>query len=74
MDEMKLKLSTKFMRGIVAKIISRSVYKSLGLKPEIQLNEIDIEMKDGRLYFHLNVDGSIDEKSFLKIAQVADLD
>lgn len=74
MDEMKLKLSTKFMRGIVAKIISKSIYKSMGFKPEIQLNEIDIEMKDGKLYFHLNVDGSIDEKSFLKIAQVADLD
>ena len=28
MDEMKLKLSTKFMRGIVAKIISKSVYKT----------------------------------------------
>lgn len=74
MDEMKLKLSTKFMRGIAAKFISKSIYKSLGFKPEIQLNEIDIEMKDGRLHFHLNVDGSIDEKSFLKIAQVADLD
>lgn len=74
MDEMKLKLSTKFMRGIIAKLISKAIFKSFGFKPEIQLNEIDIELKEGKLHFHINVDGEMDEKSFVKIVQAANLD
>ena len=70
MDEMKLKLSTKFMRSIISKIISKAIYKKVGFKPEIQLNEIDIEMIDGKIHFHINADGAIDEKVFLKISKM----
>ncbi len=42
MDEMKVKLSTKFMRGIVSKLIARSIKKKYGCKVDIQLNELDI--------------------------------
>lgn len=72
MDEMKLKLKTKFMRGIVAKIISRAIFKSLGVKPNIQINEIEAEMKDGKIRFHINADGEISDKVLLKVNQVMD--
>ena len=42
MDEMKLKLSTKFMRGIVSKLIARSIYKKYGYRVNVQLNDLDI--------------------------------
>ena len=72
MDEMKIKLSTKFMRGIVAKLISKAIYKNIGIKPTIQISEIEAEMKDGKIRFHINADGEIDQKVLPKIEQIVD--
>ena len=36
MDEMRIKLSTSFMRGIVSKLIARSIYKKYGYKVNIK--------------------------------------
>lgn len=74
MDEMKLKLSSKFMRSMVAKIISKSIYNKLGFKPKIQINEIEAEMKDDKIHFHINADGEVDDKVLLKISRLVDLE
>ena len=74
MDEMKIKLSTKFMRGIASKIISKVIFKKLGFKTEIQLNEIEAEMKNGKILFHIDVDGFVDEKAFTKIQRIIEED
>lgn len=67
MDEMKLKLSTRFMRSIVSKILSKIVYKKLGYKVVIQLNELDINMIDGDTTVHANVELKCDSDEFKKI-------
>ena len=36
MDLLKLKISTKFMKGLVAKFISRKIYKQFGYKVDIK--------------------------------------
>lgn len=72
MDEMKIKLSTKLMRGIVAKIISKAIYKNIGVKPDIHISEIAAEMKDGKIHFHINADGEIDDGVLLKINRMID--
>ena len=74
MDIMKLRLSTKFMRGIVAKIATKVISKKLGFKPEIQLNEIDIEKIGDKILIHLNVDAQITDKDLLKITRLANLE
>ena len=74
MDIMKLRLSTKFMRGIVAKIAMKVISKKLGFKPEIQLNEIDIEKIGDKILIHLNVDAQITDKDLLKITRLANLE
>lgn len=74
MDIMKLKLSTKFMRGIVAKIAAKVISNKLGFKPEIQLNEIDIEKIGDKILIHLNVDAQITDKDLLKITRLANLE
>ena len=74
MDELKLKLSTNFMKGMIAKVISKAIFKKVGVKPDIQLNEIEVEMKDGKLRVHISMDGEMDEKSFLKALNLVDLD
>ena len=74
MDELKLKLSTKFMKGIVTKLISKALFKKTGCKIDIQLNEIKIEAKDGKVYLHADVDAEADNEDFVKIIKTIGLD
>jgi hypothetical protein len=73
-DELKVKLSTKFMKGIVAKLISKALYKKLGYEINIQLNEIEVQNIDGTVHIHINADGEIDKGNFYKIIKDAGLD
>lgn len=74
MDELKMRLSTKFMKNMVSKIISKSVYKKTGYKVNVQLNKIDIEMVDGKIFIHADVDGEIENEEFMKIIKSIGLD
>lgn len=67
MDEMKLKLTTKFMRGIVSKLIERSIYKKYGYKVNIQLNDLDISVVDGETTINTNVEAKISSEEFKKM-------
>lgn len=72
MDEMKIKLSSKLMRSMFSKIIAKVVFNSIGYKPEIQINEIEAEMKNGKISFHINADGTIDDKILVKVNKLID--
>ena len=74
MDELRMRLSTKFMKNIVSKIISKSIYKKTGYKVNVQLNKIDIEMVDGKIFLHADVDGEIENEEFMKIIKSIGLD
>lgn len=74
MDEMRIKLSTKFMRGIAAKLISRAIYKKFGCKVSIQINELDIWNIDGDTNLTLNVEAKLKSDEFNKIIRNIDLD
>lgn len=67
MDELKLKLSTKFMRGIVTSLISKAIYKKYGYHVDIELNEIELRNEDGRVRIHANVDAEVNNDDFKKI-------
>jgi hypothetical protein len=73
MDELKLKLSTRFMKGIVSKLIAKAVYKKVGCNVDIQLNEITVEAIDGKVYLHLDVDAETTKEDFKKILDNIDL-
>lgn len=74
MDEMKVKLSTKFMRNLVSKLIARSIYKKYGYKIDIQLNELDVSVIDGDTKISTNVEVKLDNKEFMKIVKSIGLD
>ena len=74
MDEMKIKLSTKLMRGIVAKIASKVILKKFGFKPEIQLNGISIEKINDKVHLHIDVDADVEEKDLLKATRLANME
>lgn len=74
MDEMKLKLTTKFMRGIVAKLIAKAIYKKTGCKVNIQLNDLDISVIDGETNISTNVEVKLNSNEFMKIMKSIDED
>lgn len=74
MDEMKLKLSTKFMKGMVSKLIAKALYKKLGYKVDIQLNDINVEFIDGEISIHADVDLRLDKEEFTKLIKSTNLE
>lgn len=67
MDEMKLRLSTKFMRGIVSKLISRAISKKTGCKVNVHLNDLDVVVIDGEAKIDANVEVKINNNEFMKL-------
>lgn len=74
MDELKLNLSTKFMRNIVSKLLARMIYKKTGYKLNIQIKELDVSVIDGETEIDANVTVKLDSKEFMKIVKGAGLD
>ena len=67
MDEMNIKLSTKFMRGIVSKVIARTIRKKLGYKVDIQLHDLDVSVVNGEAKILTSVEVRLDNEEFTKI-------
>lgn len=74
LDELKVKLSTKFMRNIVSKLLAKAIYKKTGYKVNIQLKELDISVVDGEAKINTNLEVCIDNNEFMKIIKSAGLD
>ena len=74
MDEMKLKLSTKFMRNMVSKLIAKAIYKKYGYKVDIQLNDLDVSIINGETSISTNVEVKLDNGEFTKIIKSIGLD
>lgn len=73
-DEMRVKLSTNFMRNIVSKLISKAIYKKFGCKVNIQLNDLDVWVVDGDTTVKLNVEARLKNDEFNKIMKSIDMD
>lgn len=67
MDELKMKLSTKFMRNIVSKLIAKAIYKKTGYNVDIQLNDLDISVVDGDANIGANIEIKINNEEFMKL-------
>ena len=65
MDELKLNLSSKFVRGIVTKLIAKAIY----YKIEVELNSINVEVINGKAHIHADVDAEIDNEELMKIVK-----
>lgn len=74
MDEMRMKLSSKFMKSIVSKVIGRFIYKKFGCKVNITINDLDVWSIDGNTNIKLNVEANLDSNEFNKIMKSIDSD
>lgn len=72
MDYLKLKISTKFMKGYVAKVVSKKIYEKLGCKVDIQFNNIEIDTVDGNVVIHIDVDGKVNRTEFERVLESMD--
>ena len=68
-DELKLKLSTNFMRNLLAGYISKSIYKKFGYEVNVDIEEVSIETVDGVVKLHANVDATMDNDECMKIVK-----
>lgn len=64
---MKLNLSTRFMRCMFAKMMSKMIKKKYGYKVNIHIGEIQMDMFNGNTHVHLNVDVDMGSEEFKKL-------
>nr|WP_296955034.1 hypothetical protein [uncultured Mediterraneibacter sp.] len=67
MDEMKINIGSKILKTIVSKIIANAVYKQIGYRPLIDINELEATMADGKIRFHINASGELDKDVLYKV-------
>jgi DNA-binding Lrp family transcriptional regulator len=67
MDEMKLRLSTKWMRGLVSKLLAKVIYKKFGVKINLQINELDVSSINGNTNVKAGVEIKLNNEEFMKL-------
>lgn len=65
MDEMKI--SSNFMRNLVAKMVKKAVKKKAGYDMDIQLNELTATVTDGTAHVHLSMDAELEMDELTRI-------
>lgn len=73
MDVFKLMLSTRFMRNVVTKIITKAILKKTGYNVDIQLHKMEVENVGGKIHLHMDVDAEVGTEEFVKMLEEADL-
>ena len=73
MDELKLLLSTRFMRGLITKILAKAILKKTGYEVDIQINKLVAEVHDGKMSVHMDVDAEIKTEDLVDILKSNDL-
>ena len=62
-----LKISSTFLKGILNKVLAKVIKKQLGYDVNILINDLNIEVNEGKVHLHLNVDGEMDKEEFSKL-------
>ena len=64
-----LLLQTKFVKNIVAKMVSKAISKKLGCNVILKINDLEIENSGGIMYIHADVNGEANTKDIAKIVE-----
>lgn len=70
MDEMKIK--SKFLTGIISRLLRRTLTKKLGSDVDLRVNEIGFTCDEGRVHVHLDLDCDAEKEVLAKILKCAD--
>ena len=72
MDLFKLKISTRFMKGYVAKTVSKKIYEKFGLKIDIQFRNIEVDTVNGNVIIKVDAEGVINRSEFERLLESID--
>lgn len=72
MDLFKLKISTRFMKGYVAKTVSKKIYEKLGCKIDIQFKNIEVDTVNGDVIIKVDAEGVINRTEFERLLESID--
>lgn len=67
MDELKLKIHTKLMRGLIASLVTKLIRSKLGYDVDIKLNDLDVVVVNGKARIHTDVELEVDNDELLNI-------
>jgi hypothetical protein len=67
MDNMKIELTSKFMRNMASDIAAKTISSKLGCKADIQINEIMATVTDNGAHVHISFDGNMTKEEFYKL-------
>lgn len=62
-----MKIVSKFARGIISKALKMVIHKKTGYNVDIQLNEINTTITDGKTHLHVDVDAEIGKEELVNI-------
>lgn len=65
MDEMKI--SSKFTRMLLSKMIKGVLHKKLGYNIDIQLNELNACVLEEKAHIHISIDADISKKDLMEL-------
>lgn len=65
MDEMKI--TSKFMRNVLSKIVNTALRKKTGYDICIQLNDANARFADGKARIHMDIDAEVETAELIKI-------
>lgn len=67
MDEMKLKLGSNLMKGIISKIITNFIVKKLGYKIDVKIEGFDAELDGCDVKINANISANMKYSELTKL-------
>ena len=62
-----MKIQSAFMTGLVSKLIRTILRKKLGYDIDIQINNVKVNVSDGKASIHLDADAEVETNELMKI-------
>ena len=69
-----MKISSKFTTSLLSKIVEKTLSKKLGYKIDIQINDIEATIDNGKAHVHVNIDAEMNSNDFTKVIKNIGLD
>lgn len=65
MDEMRI--GSKFITGIISKLLVTVVKQKLGYNIDLELNAVNATVGDGKAHVHLDIDAEVSNEEIMRI-------
>lgn len=69
-----MKIASKFTTSLLSKVVGMALSKKLGYKVDIQINDIEATIDNGKTRVHVNMDAEVNSNDLTKIVKSIGLD